>query len=252
MKNILQQLPNRTTKPRSKGLTMMMDKGLSIGQVKEFITTNSEYTDIVKLGFGSSIITPNIKKKIKLYQAENILVYAGGTLFEAFAIRNQIDDYKKYLNDLGLQMLEVSDGSIDMDHEKKCEYINNLSKDFKVVSEVGSKYENQQENTKKWKGWIKEELKSGSWKVITEARESGSVGIFDSESNTKEALISEITDSINHSNIIWETPKKIQQVWFINKLGQNVNLGNIAFNDIIPLECLRLGLRADTFHNYLK
>tara|TARA_B100000674_G_C37908950_1_gene947606 strand:+ start:349 stop:1107 length:759 start_codon:yes stop_codon:yes gene_type:complete len=252
MLDILKNLPERTKKPRSKGITMMMDKGLSINQAKEFISVNSKYTDIVKLGFGTSIITPEIKKKIKIYKQNNILVYLGGTLFEAFVIRKQLDDYKKFLDHLGLEMLEVSDGSINIEHEKKCEYINDLSKNFKVVSEVGSKYENQQDNTKNWKKWIEEEIKSGSWKVITEARESGNIGIFDNNFNIKNKIVDEIIETIDHSHIIWETPKKSQQVWFINKLGQNANLGNISYNEIIPLECLRLGLRSDTFHNFLK
>ncbi len=252
MLDILKNLPERTKKPRSKGITMMMDKGLSINQAKEFISVNSKYTDIVKLGFGTSIITPEIKKKIKIYKQNNILVYLGGTLFEAFVIRKQLDDYKRFLDHLGLEMLEVSDGSINIEHEKKCEYINDLSKNFKVVSEVGSKYENQQDNTKNWKKWIEEEIKSGSWKVITEARESGNIGIFDNNFNIKNKIVDEIIETIDHSHIIWETPKKSQQVWFINKLGQNANLGNISYNDIIPLECLRLGLRSDTFHNFLK
>ena len=252
MLDILKNLPERTKKPRSKGITMMMDKGLSINQAKEFISVNSKYTDIIKLGFGTSIITPEIKKKIKIYQQNNILVYLGGTLFEAFLIRKQLDDYKRFLDHLGLEMLEVSDGSINIEHEKKCEYINDLSKNFKVVSEVGSKYENQQDNTKNWKKWIEEEIKSGSWKVITEARESGNIGIFDNNFNIKNKIVDEIIETIDHSHIIWETPKKSQQVWFINKLGQNANLGNISYNDIIPLECIRLGLRSDTFHNYLK
>ncbi|MAM05184.1 MAG: phosphosulfolactate synthase [Flavobacteriales bacterium] len=252
MLDILKNLPERTKKPRSKGITMMMDKGLSINQAKEFISVNSKYTDIVKLGFGTSIITPEIKKKIKIYKQNNILVYLGGTLFEAFVIRKQLDDYKRFLDHLGLEMLEVSDGSINIENEKKCEYINDLSKNFKVVSEVGSKYENQQDNTKNWKKWIEEEIKSGSWKVITEARESGNIGIFDNNFNIKNKIVDEIIETIDHSHIIWETPKKSQQVWFINKLGQNANLGNISCNDIIPLECIRLGLRSDTFHNYLK
>ena len=252
MLDILKNLPERTKKPRSKGITMMMDKGLSINQAKEFISVNSKYTDIIKLGFGTSIITPEIKKKIKIYQQNNILVYLGGTLFEAFLIRKQLDDYKRFLDHLGLEMLEVSDGSINIEHEKKCEYINDLSKNFKVVSEVGSKYENQQDNTKNWKKWIEEEIKAGSWKVITEARESGNIGIFDNNFNIKNKIVDEIIETIDHSHIIWETPKKSQQVWFINKLGQNANLGNISYNDIIPLECIRLGLRSDTFHNYLK
>ena len=252
MKEILKQIPERSQRPREKGLTMMMDKGLSIREAENFLETCYEHTDIVKLGFGTSILTPNVADKIKLYKDNGMLVYPGGTLFEAFAIRNQLVDYKKYLNKIGLNMLEISDGSMFMDHELKCSYIQEFAKDFKVISEVGSKDASVEISSENWVKWMKNELEAGSWKVIAEAREGGNVGVFDGDGGIKSELIQEITQHISDSDILWEAPNKNQQIWFIEQFGVNVNLGNIAPNSVIPLECLRLGLRGDTFHTFLK
>ena len=252
MKEILTQLPVRTSKARENGLTMMMDKGLSLRQTEDFLSSNHEHTDIIKLGFGTSIITPNIAEKIKLYQNNGMLVYAGGTLFEAFAIRKQLDDYKKYMNHIGLEMVEISDGSMSMHHDIKCEIIADFSKDFKVISEVGSKDASVEISIENWQNWIQNELSAGSWKVITESRESGNVGIWNDDGGIKSELIDKIAKNIIVENIIWEAPKKEQQVWFIKKFGTNVNLGNIAFDEVIPLETLRLGLRGDTFNLFLQ
>ena len=252
MKEILKQIPERSSKPREKGLTMMMDKGLSIREAEDFLETSHEHTDIVKLGFGTSIITPNVSAKIKLYQDNGMLVYPGGTLFEAFSIRNQLEDYKKYLNQIGLNMLEISDGSMYMDHELKCSYIQEFAKDFKVISEVGSKDSTIEISSDNWVKWMRNELNAGSWKVIAEAREGGNVGVYDDEGGIKTELITKITQHITNSEILWEAPNKNQQIWFIEQFGANVNLGNINPNSIIPLECLRLGLRADTFHTFLE
>ncbi len=251
MKEILSQIPTRTSKARENGLTMMMDKGLSLRQAEDFLSSNHEHTDIIKLGFGTSIITPNVADKIKLYKENKMLVYSGGTLFEAFAIRNQLDDYKKYMRDLGLEMVEISDGSMIMNHETKCEIITDFSKDFRVISEVGSKDAAVEISSKNWIKWMQNELSAGSWKVIAEAREGGNIGIFEVDGGIKSELIDEITKEIPAENIIWEAPLKHQQIWFIEKFGSNVNLGNIAPNGVIPLECLRLGLRSDTFNTFL-
>ena len=251
MIEILKKIPNRTNKPRKNGLTMMMDKGLSIREAEDFLASSHQYTDIIKLGFGTSIITPNITDKIKLYQQENIVVYTGGTLFEAFAIRNQIDDYKKYLDKIGINSVEISDGSMSINHKKKCNLIKEFSKDFIVISEVGSKKKDVEISNEDWLKLMQDELSAGSWKVIAEAREGGNIGIFDADGNIKDTLISKITNSITPSKILWEAPQKDQQIWFINNFGANVNLGNISPHDIISLECLRLGLRGDTFENYL-
>ena len=252
MKEILKQLPERSLKPRENGLTMMMDKGLSIRQAEDFLEANSEHTDIIKLGFGTSIITPNVTDKIKLYQDNGMLVYAGGTLFEAFAIRNQLEDYKLFMNKVGLQMVEISDGSMLMNHDLKCKYIQDFTKDFKVISEVGSKDTSVEISAENWSKWMQNELEAGSWKVIAEAREGGNVGICDGDGGIKSELITEITKHISVEKILWEAPKKNQQIWFIEQFGPNVNLGNISHDGVIPLECLRLGLRGDTFHTFLK
>jgi phosphosulfolactate synthase len=251
MKEILKQLPNRGNKPRKNGLTMMMDKGLSIREAEDFLASNTEHTDIIKLGFGTSIITPNVSDKVKLYHENGMKVYTGGTLFEAFAIRNQLDDYKKYLNKIGLEMVEISDGSMSLDHNDKCNIISDFSKNFRVISEVGSKDANVDISSNNWLKWMQNELSAGSWKVIAEAREGGNAGICDGDGGIKSELIDEITSQIAIDKILWEAPKKNQQIWFINKFGANVNLGNIAPDGVIPLECLRLGLRGDTFNNYL-
>ena len=251
MKEILKQLPNRGNKPRENGLTMMMDKGLSIREAEDFLAYNAEHTDIIKLGFGTSIITPNVSDKVKLYHENGMKVYTGGTLFEAFAIRNQLDDYKKYLNKIGLEMVEISDGSMSLDHNDKCNIISDFSKNFRVISEVGSKDANVDISSNNWLKWMQNELSAGSWKVIAEAREGGNAGICDGDGGIKSELIDEITNKIAIDKILWEAPNKNQQIWFINKFGANVNLGNISPDGVIPLECLRLGLRGDTFNNYL-
>tara|TARA_B100001109_G_C18840975_1_gene464338 strand:- start:394 stop:1152 length:759 start_codon:yes stop_codon:yes gene_type:complete len=244
-------LPNRASKPRKNGLTMMMDKGLSIRQVEDFIETAGHLTDLVKFGFGTSIISRNIELKIKLYQEANISVYFGGTLFEAFIARNMFDDYQRILEKYNIDTVEVSDGSIEISHTDKCNYIKSLCKNFRVLSEVGSKDVNKLIPPYKWIELMQNEIDAGSWKVIAEAREGGNVGIYRGSGEVRSDLIEEILTKIDNENIIWESPLKNQQVWFIKLMGSNVNLGNIANNEVIPLECLRLGLRGDTFFDHL-
>ena len=251
MIEILKNIPSRASKPREEGLTMVMDKGLSLNEAENMVALKSELTDIVKLGFGTSLLTRFIDKKINLYQKSGMMVYTGGTLFEAFVIRNQFDDFCKLMDKLKLEMVEVSDGSISINHDVKCEYIQKLSKNFRVISEIGSKDESIILDDSQWISFMKKELDAGSWKVIAEAREGGNVGMFDPNGNIKKDLIDKITSKIPVDKILWEAPQKKQQVWFINSFGANVNLGNISPNDIISLECLRLGLRGDTFENYL-
>tara|TARA_B100000963_G_scaffold80696_1_gene68686 strand:- start:15892 stop:16653 length:762 start_codon:yes stop_codon:yes gene_type:complete len=247
----LPNLPNRASKPRTNGLTMMMDKGLSIRQVEDFIETAGELTDMVKFGFGTSIISPNLADKIKLYQNANIDVYLGGTLFEAFVARNKFDDYQRMLDKYNINTVEVSDGSIEISHSKKCNFISKLNKNYKVLSEVGSKDASKLIPPYKWIELMQKELDAGSWKVIAEAREGGNVGIFRGSGEVRSDLIEEILTKINNDQVIWESPQKTQQVWFIKLMGSNVNLGNISYNEVIPLECLRLGLRGDTFFDHL-
>lgn len=247
----LPYLPERPEKIRQKGITMVMDKGLSLAEAENLISSSGHLIDFIKLGFGTSLITGDLEKKIEFYQRSNIKVYLGGTLFEAFIIRNLFDDYLKLLDKLKLSTVEISDGSMDMKMEDKCSYINKLSKDYLVISEVGSKDASVHIDTADWVKLMKSELQAGSWKVIAEARESGNVGIYDSGGKANTGMISEISSQIDPNLIIWEAPIKTQQVWFIKQFGSNVNLGNIASNEVIALETLRLGLRGDTFLDFL-
>lgn len=247
----LKNIPERTVKPRQSGLTMVMDKGLSCREVEDFLEVSADKTDIVKLGFGTSTVTPNLERKIKIYQEANIPIYFGGTLFEAYVIRGQFDDYKKLLDRFNVSHVEVSDGSIEISEEEKCGYIRSLAKNFTVLSEVGSKDAEKIIPPYKWIAMMKAEIEAGAWKVIAEARESGTVGIFRNSGEVRSGLIEEILQHIPLETILWEAPQKVQQVWFMSLYGHNVNLGNIAPNEVIPLETLRLGLRGDTFSTWL-
>ena len=247
----LSNIPERTQKPRSSGFTMVMDKGLSLRQVEDFLEVSGEHTDIVKLGWATSYVTPNLNEKLKLYRDAGIPVYFGGTLFEAFIIRGQFDDYRRTLDKYQMDYAEVSDGSITIEHDEKCNYISELSKQLTVISEVGSKDVEKIFAPYKWIKLMNAELEAGSWKVIAEARESGNVGIYRDSGEVRQGLVDEILTQIPEEKIIWEAPQKAQQVWFIKLIGANVNLGNIAPAEVIPLETIRLGLRSDTFDFFL-
>lgn len=244
-------IPERPQQPRNHGLTMMMDKGLSIRQAEDFIEMCAPYTDLIKLGFGTSYVSNNLELKIRLYQEAGMKVYLGGTLFEAFIARNMFEDYLRLLDKLKLDVAEVSDGSIELSQDKKCEYIHKLAKDRTVLSEVGSKEEGILISPAKWIKMMQTELQAGSWKVIAEARESGTVGIYRPSGSAHTQLVNKIISKIKIEDILWEAPIKKQQVWFIKLLGANVNLGNISHEEVIPLETLRIGLRGDTFFDYL-
>jgi len=247
----LPYIPERPVKPRTSGVTMMMDKGLSLRQSEDFIAASGHLTDIVKFGFGTAFVTNQLEEKIKLYKSAGIKPYFGGTLFEVFIARNMFDDFRRLMDKYDLDLCEVSDGSISIPHEEKLKYISTLAKDRTVMSEVGSKDEGIIISPSKWISMMKTELEAGSWKVIAEGRESGNVGVFRPNGTAHTYLINKIIKTINPNDILWEAPKKTQQVWFIRLFGANVNLGNIAHNEMIPLECLRLGLRGDTFFESL-
>lgn len=253
MKNDVQLtfIPMRPERPRVEGITMVMDKGLGMHGAEDVVETAGDLIDFMKLGFGTSYVNQNIKKKISLYQKNGIKVYPGGTLFEAFCIRNQFDDYRRYIEKLGFDAVEISDGSMTIPHDKKCEYINILSRDYTVVSEVGSKMAGLEIPISQWISQMKSELEAGSFKTIAEARESGTVGIYDLNGKANFELISEISKHLPFESILWEAPQKPQQAWFIEHFGANVNLGNISPAEIVPLETLRLGLRGDTFMHFL-
>lgn len=244
-------IPSRPHKNRETGLTMVMDKGLSIREAEDFVSASSDFTDMVKLGFGTAIITKNLEDKIKVYREANIKVYFGGTLFEMFYVRGLFNEFRSFIDKYKMDFVEISDGSIALPHEEKLKFINELAKQTIVISEVGSKQAGVIIPHEKWVEMMKMELEAGSWKVIAEAREAGNIGIYNPDGSANKALIDDIVEHVDTKNIIWEAPNKNQQVWFIKLLGNNVNLGNIAPAEVIPLETLRLGLRGDTFFQFL-
>jgi phosphosulfolactate synthase len=243
-------LPARPDKPRERGLTHMLDKGLSARQAEDVLAVGAAYIDLVKLGWGTAVITPNLRRKLEVYQSADMPVYFGGTLFEAFFLRNQLDTYRRLLDDLSVEYLEISDGSVSMAQEEKLDAIRTFAQDFRVLSEVGSKDANNIMPPYKWVEFIQAELEAGSWKVICESRESGTAGLFRPNGEIRSGLVDEIVARVNPKDIIFEAPNKMQQVWFIKHQGANVNLGNVAPEEVIPVETLRLGLRGDTLFTF--
>lgn len=247
----LPYIPERTTQPRKHGLTMMMDKGLSLREAEHFVEGNAHLTDIVKFGFGTAYVTPNLEEKLAVYKNAGMKTYFGGTLFEAFHARGKFEDYIRLLDKYNMELAEISDGSIIINHDEKLELIHRLSKTRTVMSEVGSKDSGILISPNRWIKMMSSELEAGSWKVIAEGREAGNVGVFRPNGTAHTMLINKIIAKVNPEDILWEAPQKNQQVWFVKLFGANVNLGNIGPNEVIPLECLRLGLRGDTFFEFL-
>jgi phosphosulfolactate synthase len=247
----LSYIPSRTEKPRKTGLTMVMDKGLSIRQAEDMIESADHLVDIVKFGFGTSYVTKDLQKKIDLYKSAGMRPYFGGTLFEAFFARGKFEDFLRILDKYKLDLAEISDGSIIIDHDEKCELISRLAKERTALSEVGSKDSGIIVSPAKWIKMMSTELEAGSWKVIAEGRESGNVGVFRPNGTAHTLLINRIIAKVNPEDILWEAPQKKQQAWFVKLFGADVNLGNIAPNEVIPLETLRIGLRGDTFFDFL-
>jgi phosphosulfolactate synthase len=247
----LTQMPDRLLRPRQHGITMVMDKGLSIEEAKSFLSVSYPHIDIIKLGFGTSFVTPNLREKIEVYKSYDLPIYFGGTLFEAFLIRNQFEDYISVCKEYGITYMEVSDGSITIPHAEKCGYIEKLTKYGTVLSEVGSKDAEHIIPPYKWIELMRAELNAGSTYVIAEAREAGNVGIYRGSGEVREGLVQEILTQIPAEKILWEAPQKAQQLYFIELIGCNVNLGNIAPSEVIAMEAMRVGLRGDTFHLFL-
>lgn len=251
MKFNLTQMPERYVRPRTNGITMVMDKGLSIDEAKSFMSVSYPHVDVLKLGFGTAVVTPNLEKKIEVYRSYDVPVYFGGTLFEAYLVRNQVDDYIAICKHFGIDYMEVSDGSISIPHAEKCGYIEKLTQHGTVLSEVGSKDATHIIPPYKWIELMKAELEAGSSYVIAEAREAGNVGIYRGTGEVREGLVQEILTQIPSEKIIWEAPQKAQQLYFLELIGCNANLGNIPPNELIALEAMRIGLRGDSFGLYL-
>lgn len=240
------ELPERPAKPREIGLTHVLDKGHSVHQIEGLFAACGDYVDIVKLGWGTSYVTRNLRDKLALYRDLGVPVVLGGTLLEVALGQGKFDEWRRWVSDLGLTHVEVSDGAITLDHDEKLGYIESLARDFTVLSEVGSKDAAAVVAPYRWVEMITSELAAGAWKVITEARETGTAGLYRPDGEIRTGLVDEIVHSIEVDRLLFEAPQKAQQVWFIATFGPNVNLGNIPPEEIIALETLRLGLRADT------
>ena len=240
------QLPERPARPREHGLTHVIDKGLTLSQIEGLFQVSGEFIDIVKLGWGTAYVTGNLKEKVALYRQMGVQVVLGGTFFETCLLVDRLDDWRRFIDDLGLECVEISEGTIEIPHELKLDWISRLAPEYRVLSEVGSKDEAVVVAPSRWVSAIQAELEAGAWKVITEARESGTAGIFRGDGEVRMGLIEDIVSTVDHSRLVFEAPRKAQQVWFVRTLGSNVNLGNIPPEEVLPLETLRLGLRADT------
>jgi phosphosulfolactate synthase len=235
--------------PRAAGLTHVIDKGLGPRAWEDVLETSGPYIDVVKLGWGTAYVTPNLRAKLQVLRDKPVVI--GGTFFEVVYAKGKVDEYKRWVADLGLTHVEISDGTVEIPRDEKLELIADLARDFTVLSEVGSKDSSVEYSADDWKTWLREELDAGAWKVITEARESGTAGIFDSSGGMRTELIIEIAEAVGPADVIFEAPTKASQAWFVKALGPEVNLGNIPPDEVIPLETLRLGLRGDTLKEVL-
>ena len=249
----LSKIPARVQRPRTNGLTVISDKGLSIDGTKNLLSVAGPYIDMVKLAFGTAMVTSFLEEKIAIYQSNQIPVFFGGLLFEAFVIRDQVGDFIKLAETYKVDYIEVSDGAIDITHEQKCDYIRQLSKTATVISEVGSGDKDRVHITPpyRWIEIMKAELDAGSRYIIAESKESGTAGIYRDSGEVREGLVEEILNKIAAENIIWEAPKKDQQLYFIKLLGCNANLANVPPAEVIALEAMRVGLRSDSFDFFL-
>ena len=249
----LKQIPERTVRPRSYGLTMINDKGLSVAEATNLVSGAAPHVDLVKLAFGTALLSGGLHEKVAMLQDAGIPVYFGGLLFEAYVIRNQFDDYLALLKEYNISYIEVSDGSIDIPHEEKCRYIEKLSKYGVVLSEVGSKDKDREHITPpyQWIRLMQAELAAGASYIVAEARETGTVGLYRNSGEVREGLVQEILTKVPAEKILWEAPQKDQQLYFLTLIGANANLGNINPAEVVALEAMRLGLRGDTFELYL-
>ena len=242
-------MPDFDLPPKNGGLTHVIDKGLGPRAWEDVLETSGAYIDVVKLGWGTAYVTPNLHRKLEILRGKRVVI--GGTFFEAVWASGQVDEYKRWLRELGLTHVEISDGAVEIPRERKLELISELAQDFTVLSEVGSKDSEVNFAPYLWVEWIKEELDAGAWKVITEAREGGTAGIFRPTGEMRTGLIDEIVHDVSPADLIFEAPTKAAQAWFVQKFGPEVNLGNIPPEEVIPLETLRVGLRSDTLKEIL-
>ena len=235
--------------PRAGGLTHVIDKGLGPRAWEDVLETAGAYIDVVKLGWGTAYVTPNLRRKLEVLREKPVVI--GGTFFEVVYVRDKVDEYKSWLRDLGLTHVEISDGTVEIPRERKLELISDFAADFTVISEVGSKDSSVEFSPGEWTAWLREELDAGAWKVVTEAREGGTAGIFSKTGEMRTELVGEIAGAVPLEDVIFEAPTKAAQAWFVKEFGPEVNLGNIPPDEVIALETLRLGLRGDTLKEVL-
>jgi phosphosulfolactate synthase len=231
------------------GLTHVLDKGLGPRAWEDILEVAGDHISIVKLGWGTAAVTGNLERKLEVLREKPVVI--GGTYFEVVYAKDRLDDYKQWLRALGLTHVEISDGTVEIPRDRKLELIADFAQDFTVLSEVGSKDPSVEYSAEQWVEWLQEELDVGAWKVITEAREGGTAGIFDSGGGMRTELIGDIAMTVGPANVVFEAPTKAAQVWFIKQFGPSVNLGNIPPDEVIPLETLRRGLRGDTLKEVL-
>ena len=234
---------------RSAGLTHVIDKGLGPRAWEDVLEMSDAYIDVVKLGWGTAYVTPNLRRKLDVLREKPVVI--GGTFFEVVYLRGELESYKRWLQELGLTHVEISDGTVEIPRERKLELVADLARDFTVLSEVGSKDSSVEFAADEWTQWLREELDAGAWKVITEAREGGSAGIFTKSGEMRTELVGDIADAVPLEDVVFEAPTKAAQAWFVKQLGPEVNLGNIPPDEVIPLETLRRGLRGDTLREVL-
>ncbi len=249
----LSKIPERTVRPRTHGLTMIQDKGMSVAEARYLVSGAGPHVDLVKFAFGTPLLSTGIREKVEVFQEAGIPVYFGGLLFEAYLIRNQFNDYLQLLKEYNVNYIEVSDGSINIPHTEKCGYIEKLAKYGVVLSEVGSKDKDREHITPpyQWIRLMQAELEAGSSYIVAEARETGTVGLYRDSGEVREGLVQEILTKVPAEKILWEAPRKDQQLYFLQLIGANANLGNIQPSEVIALEAMRVGLRGDTFSLYL-
>jgi phosphosulfolactate synthase len=235
--------------PRNGGLTHVLDKGVGPRAWEDVLETCGDYIDVVKLGWGTAYVTPNLRRKLDVLRDKRVVI--GGTFFEAVWARGKVEEYKRWLGELGLTHVEISDGAVEIPRDEKLALISELAGEFTVLSEVGSKDSAVEFTGGEWTTWMREELEAGAWKVIAEAREGGTAGIFTRGGDMRAELVEEIGSGVGLDDVIWEAPTKAAQAWFVKAFGPTVNLGNIPPDEVIPLETLRRGLRADTLKEVL-
>jgi phosphosulfolactate synthase len=239
-------LPARSAKPREQGITHVLDRGLSVAEVDGLMEVAGPAVDIVKLGWGTALATANLAPKLERYAAHGVPVVLGGTLTELALRQGRLDGLTAWVRELGLRHVEISDGTVTIEHSEKVALIERLARDFVVLSEVGSKDAERIMAPYVWVEQIEAELAAGAWKVITEARESGNAGIYRPDGEVRMGLIDEIAHAVDPARLVFEAPRKEQQVWFLRRFGPEVNIGNVPPGDVLGLETLRLGLRSDT------